>query len=100
MPENSGNRRHVHPNHLKERLCCRLEKENIVQSPKSVPSVNQSLMRVFATPDIDFRRLTPESVELTFHMPKGSVDSFRKQLTDLTGGTVEPELLDERWFRN
>lgn len=41
-----------------------------------------------------------DMVELTFHMPKGSVDSFRKQLTDLTGGTVEPELLDERWFRN
>lgn len=43
MPVNSGNRRHVHPNHLKERLWYRLEKENIVQSPKSVPSVNPKL---------------------------------------------------------
>ena len=38
MPVNSGSSRHVHPNHLKERLWCRLKK-NTMRSPKPVPSV-------------------------------------------------------------
>ncbi len=40
-----------------------------------------------------------DCVNISYHIPKGNVESFRKQLTDLTGGAVETEIIDEKFFK-
>ena len=40
-----------------------------------------------------------DCVNITFHLPKDCIDTFSKQLTDLTGGTVEAEITGEQYFK-
>ncbi|MBQ9460922.1 MAG: YigZ family protein [Clostridia bacterium] len=40
-----------------------------------------------------------DCVNISYHIPKDNFESFRKQLTDLTGGAVETDIIDERYFK-
>ncbi len=40
-----------------------------------------------------------DCVKISFHLPKDCIDTFSKQLTDLTGGTVEAEITGEQYFK-
>lgn len=40
-----------------------------------------------------------DCVNISYHLPTGNVDTFRKQLTDLTSGSVDTTIIDERYFK-